>query len=106
MIDFANDLNAIWYILVAAFGAVIWLVRLESRVNTAVRDIDQLQRSVNRLFNKSDKVDVLEQQVGKMSGLISMEAVADYNRADERTKARLDRLEEITAGLAGSKTNP
>lgn len=99
MLDVADDLRGIWFIVIAVIGAVIWLVRLEGRVNTSVRDQDEMKGHVNRLFAKADKLDVLDKQVATVTSMMRPEAVAEYHRSDERIKARLDRLEETVAEI-------
>lgn len=99
MMEVAGDLKAIWFLISALVFAVAWLVRLEGRLNTAIRDVADLQRSVNRLFAKSDKIDVIDKQVATVVGMMKPEALAEYHRSDERVKARLDALEGLCSEL-------
>lgn len=99
MIELAGELKAIWFLIAAALGGVIWLVRLEGRVNTAIRDLGETQRNVKRLYDRSDRIDVLEKQVATVTSMMKPEALAEYHRSDERIKARLDYLEEKVGEL-------
>lgn len=102
MMELAGELKAVWFLLAAAFGAVIWLVRLEGRLNTAVRDLAEMQRSINRLFAKSDKLDVIEKQTTTLVSMMQPEALERYHRTDERTQSRLEVLEEKVTELRRS----
>ena len=52
-----SDINAAWPVLLSILGFVVWLVRLEGRINANDNSITQAQKDVDTLRVKHEALD-------------------------------------------------
>lgn len=92
-----EDLKAIWFLVTGLVALVAWSVRLEARVSTTARDLNELKRNVDKQWKVLDQLQaqtaVHDRQLATLTAMMDPANVEQFHRSDERLKAKVEGIE-------------
>jgi hypothetical protein len=101
-IDSAVNMPTIVTIIIATIGAVAWLIRMEGRVNSSAKDVDDLSKQIGAIdalvmlhhsqFHQYQLEAAEKYMTQAAFGEIKREIVSEINRMEGRLEAQIERV--------------
>jgi len=89
--DVLSELRAVWPMLVAMIGLVVWLARLEGSAKRNTEDLREVKKALAKSFDRLDSVQeampVIESKIKVFGDMLKPDKLADHYTTTARFQA-------------------